>query len=311
MPIDEKNGVISSLYTADGKVKLPRTVDKAITITTGEHRGKTLDQVLQEIADATTNQGIALANEISMLQGPAAYSGEDNYCTCDPQMIEEIVTRIVEEQMKGVYERIETLLQDDIEILYFESPKTNFEKGEVVEKVHLMWELNVEPVSVHISGLGDVEPEMSGCVVYKKPITETTTFVLTVTDSKGKTKHASLTLTFGDDVQQPGEELPPVVSGVSCFYGTFTEELTGTTVSRGKKLKMGESTSIEITYHNERVFFAYPVSQGLLDDIKDKNGFSYIDSFIMEEVNIGSERYYAYYSEERASGKGIKFIFIL
>ena len=320
MPADEKNGVISSLYTADGKVKLPRTVDKAVTITTGEHRGKTLDQVLEELTQNQNNSnvdnGIALANEFAPMPF-AAYSGEEEVpsCGCDPEecrrIAEEIARKIVEERMQEVYDYINLMMQKDIEILSFDClPKTNFNKGEVVEKIHLVWELNVEPVSVHISDIGEVEAEMNGCEIYKKPITDTTTFVLTVTDKKGNVKNAEVKLTFGEeDVQQP--EQPPVVSGASCIYGIFTENLDASKIISGQKIKMMEETSITVSFHNQRVFFAYPVSQGLLSEIKDRNGFSYLDSFILEEFVIGSERYYAYYLDERSSGKEAKFIFIL
>lgn len=310
MPTDDKNGVISSLYTADGKVKLPRTVDKAVTITTGEHRGKTLDQVLAELTEATVNQGIAMANEISAMQDFAAYSGEETQ-TCDPEMCRQMVEEIVDQRMQEVYEYINFMLQKDIEILSFECmPGPNFNKGDVVEKIHLVWELNVEPVSVHISGIGEVDADITGCEIYKKPITEPTTFILTVTDKKGNVERAEVKLTFGEE-QLPEKPDTPVVSKISCFYGTFGENLDNSIILSGQKMVMEEMTSIQLTYHNQRIFFAYPASQGLLGAIKDGNGFSYLDSFIMEEFVIGGERYYVYYSEDRASGKGIKFTFTL
>jgi hypothetical protein len=57
------------------------------------------------------------------------------------------------------------------------------------------------------------------------------------------------------------------------------------------------------------VFYAYPKAYGTLRDIKDGNGFSYINDFIKSEMTLKGVTYYVYTIKDRASATGITFTF--
>lgn len=167
-----------------------------------------------------------------------------------------------------------------------------YEIGQTLENIQFTWSLSKKATSIFLTDCSVRATDAS--VIYPQMLEETKTFTLTVTDNKNATTSASITIYF-----------------VSPFYyGTYDDSLTPSYVSsQSKIIQTKGNKSIKMTYNDKKVFFAYPKEYGPLREIKDNNGFNYINDFTQQTMTIQNIVYYIYALEDKSSAKDITFTF--
>ncbi len=201
----------------------------------------------------------------------------------------------IEEGIHSLSEKISDLTYKPISITSFRSnlSKTVYEKGvETINGCTFTWTTSMTPKSISLTDCTIGVKDTS--YTYNTTISDTKTFTLSVTDSKNNTRSSSITFSFV----------------YPFYYGTFIDSLTETNIKAGTKLvEIKGNKSINLSYSDKRVFYAYPKSYGELKSIKDGNGFEYLNDFDKEEININNVNYYIYKIKNKASVSQIKYTF--
>lgn len=104
--------------------------------------------------------------------------------------------------------------------------------------------------------------------------------------------------------------------GVTALPSISDTDATSLATSFSKSIKAVKSLNWEnITLADERFCYMYPASFGALSSIKDGNGFSQIDGYIVSTVNLTSPvngnivQYFVYLLKDSATGTGFKQIY--
>lgn len=104
--------------------------------------------------------------------------------------------------------------------------------------------------------------------------------------------------------------------GTTALSGISDADATSLATSFSKSIKTAKSLTWEnITLADERFCYMYPASFGALSSIKDGNGFSQIDGYIISTVNLTSPvngnivPYYVYLLKDSATGTGFKQVY--
>lgn len=167
-----------------------------------------------------------------------------------------------------------------------------YEIGEMISNVTFNWVLSRKATNIILTDC-DVQPT-DDTATYTETLSSTKTFTLKVTDVKNATATASVTIYF----------VSPI------YYGVYSGALSESFISSQNKLVQTKGNkSVTLTYNDKKVFYAYPKAYGTLRDIKDGNGFSYINDFTRSEMTIKGVVYYVYTIKDRASATGITFTF--
>ena len=221
------------------------------------------------------------------------YLKKEDYKYADGIDIEDI--KMYEGQ--SLLQIIEDLTYKEIEIEEFKtSLSSNIrEYGERINSITFEWKLNKQPTSQRLTdSLGSLSNDVRSYSVGNTYTTDRT-FILTVTDGK-MTKEKSITLQF----------VKPYL------YGSFTEnQLSSNLIANSNKIiDVKNNQTIKLSYIDASVFFAYPSTYGNLEDIKDGNGLSYFDDFILQVMLVNGENYNVYILKEKATVPSISFSFI-
>lgn len=215
------------------------------------------------------------------------YEYADGINTDDVKVNEEqSLTQLIEELK---YKEIEI---EDFKTTYISNIR---EYGDTFTYVDFEWKLNKNPISQTLTDtMGTLSNNARNYHIGQR-YTTNKTFILTVTDEK-VTKEKAITIQFV----------------YPYLYGSFTEEnlLLNTLENGNKIIDVKNNQTIKLSYTDASVFFAYPSSYGNLEDIKDGNGLSYFDDFILQTSSIRGENYNVYILQEKATVSNISFSFI-
>lgn len=195
-------------------------------------------------------------------------------------------------------EALKDVVYKEIEIKDF---RTNFETnireiGQSISDINFQWELNRNPISQTLTeyGYGLVKEDRNAII--NKSYTTNQTFVLTVSDEK-VTKQAEVKINFV----------------YPYYFGSYQDnEITSEiiTMNGTKIVDVRNNQTARLSYSDAKVFFAYPIEYGYLEDIKDGNGLSYFYDFTTEILDIDEEPYIVYKLEDNTTVPLISFSFI-
>lgn len=218
----------------------------------------------------------------------------------DYQYSDGINTNDVSFNERTLTDVLSDLLYKEIEIKSFNSTLIThlYEFNAIsLNSITLKWELSKNPVSQSINNYNGVLSADTREITINNVIKSDTDFILTVTDEKGTEKTATISLKF----------VHP------SYYGTYEDVLGVDNVTDGNKIIMDNvNKTIDMSYTNKKIFFAYPKYFGELVDIKDNNGLSYFDDFIYDGVSFGMNgtSYNVYKLDTRATVKNISYSLI-
>lgn len=170
--------------------------------------------------------------------------------------------------------------------------ETVYKIGTIVDNIKIDWGYNKNQIiSQKLTGIDGLSIN-DRSATYRRPMSETTTLTLRVDDGM-KIYEFDKTIKFVNPI----------------YYGTFINK---DTIGYQEELIIEkQDVKINMSYLDSYVYFAYPLSYGLLADIKDINGFSYItDEFEMSIISINEIDYYLYKTKTRASITDMQFTFI-
>lgn len=117
------------------------------------------------------------------------------------------------------------------------------------------------------------------------PVTDTTAWSITLTDSESRSGSSSQTLTF----------LYPILTLVGVQYLNTTQIYSSGT----KILSSAKSRSVTYNTTNQVAYYAFPASLGALTSILDQNGFETIGDWTLRSENLAgldgtNQAYYIY-----------------
>ena len=99
----------------------------------------------------------------------------------------------------------------------------------------------------------------------------------------------------------------------ASYYGVYDDKLNVDIMKSGTKILINkENKTIDMSYTNSKIFFAYPKVFGELVDIKDNNGLSYFNDFIFNgtDYSANGTSYNVYMLDEKATCKNISYSLI-
>ena len=226
---------------------------------------------------------------------------EENYLKKeDYQYTDGIQTDDVISGEKTLTEILEDLTYKEIEINNFQ---TTLERNlyefltESLNEVTLKWELNKNPISQKVEGYNGEILTTTRELIIPNRINSNKDFTLVVEDEKGVIKTSTVSINF----------VFPV------YYGSFLNTLDVDIIQSGNKILTNkEDKTIDMSYTNSKIYFAIPKDLGMLADIKDGNGLSYIDDFILNEIDysFNGTSYNVYTLENKATVKRISYSLI-
>ena len=252
-----------------------------------------IDEQINNINDTHEEDITNIENELPTFLKKEEYLYADGINSDDVTFDEKTLTQILNE--------ISTeLLYKEIEIKNFNSTLISHLYEFNVNQIYgitLRWELNKTPIYQSINNYNGVLSENDREITINKTISSDTDFILTVIDERGIEKKSVVSLKFV----------------FPSYYGTYNDILNVNDITSGNKIIIeNKDTTINMSYTNSKIFFAYPKSFGKLIDIKDGNGLSYINDFIYDGTNFGMNgtSYNVYKLDERATVESISFSFI-
>ena len=226
--------------------------------------------------------------------------GENYLKKEDYQYADGIQTDDVINGEKTLTEILEDLTYKEIEINNFQ---TTLERNlyefltESLNEITLKWELNKNPISQRVEGYDREILTTTRELIIPNRINSNKDFTLVVEDEKGVIKTSTISIKF----------VFPV------YYGSFFNTLDVDIIQRGNKILTNkEDKTIDMSYTNSKIYFAIPKDLGILADIKDGNGLSYIDDFILNETDysLNGTSYNVYTLENKATVKRISYSLI-
>lgn len=226
---------------------------------------------------------------------------EENYLKKeDYQYADGINTDDIISNEKTLTEILRELMYKEIEIKDFKSTLIShlYEfRVDTLTSITLQWELNKNPISQSINIYNGTISANSREITISTNINTDTDIVLTVVDEKGVEKKSII----------------PIKFVFPSYYGTYENTLSVDNIRNGNKIIMdNKNTTIDMSYTNSKIFFAYPKVFGELVDIKDNNGLSYFNDFIYNGTDYatGGTSYNVYMLDEKATCKNISYSLI-
>ena len=226
---------------------------------------------------------------------------EENYLKKeDYQYADGINTDDIISNEKTLTEILRELMYKEIEIKDFKSTLIShlYEfRVDTLTSITLQWELNKNPISQSINIYNGTISVDSREITITTNINTDTDIVLTVVDENGVEKKSIIPIRFA----------------FPSYYGIYDDKLNIDIMRNGTKILMnGENKTIDMSYTNSKIFFAYPKVFGELVDIKDNNGLSYFNDFIYNGTDYatGGTSYNVYMLDEKATCKNISYSLI-
>ena len=225
---------------------------------------------------------------------------EENYLKKeDYQYADGINTDDIISNEKTLTEILRELMYKEIEIKDFKSTLIShlYEfRVDTLTSITLQWELNKNPISQSINIYnGTISTDRE--ITISTNINTDTDIILTVVDENGVEKKSII----------------PIKFVFPSYYGTYENTLSVDNIRNGNKIIMdNKNTTIDMSYTNSKIFFAYPKVFGELVDIKDNNGLSYFNDFIYNGTDYatGGTSYNVYMLDEKATCKNISYSLI-
>lgn len=226
---------------------------------------------------------------------------EENYLKKeDYQYADGINTDDVISNEKTLTEILKELMYKEIEIKDFKSTLVShlYEfKVDTLTSITLQWELNKNPISQSINIYNGIISTDSREITISTNINTDTDIILTVVDENGVEKKSIIPIRFV----------------FPSYYGVYDDKLNVDIMRNGTKILINkENKTIDMSYINSKIFFAYPKVFGELVDIKDNNGLSYFNDFIYNgtDYSTSGTSYNVYMLDEKATCKNISYSLI-
>ena len=218
----------------------------------------------------------------------------------DYQYADGINTDDVISNEKTLTEILKELMYKEIEIKDFKSTLIShlYEfRTDTLTSITLQWELNKNPISQSINIYNGTISTDSREITISTNINNDTDIILTVVDENGVEKKSTI----------------PIKFVFPSYYGVYDDKLNVDIMRSGTKILINkENKTIDMSYTNSKIFFAYPKVFGELVDIKDNNGLSYFDDFIYNgtDYSTSGTSYNVYMLDEKATCKNISYSLI-
>lgn len=226
---------------------------------------------------------------------------EENYLKKeDYQYADGINTDDVISNEKTLTEILKELMYKEIEIKDFKSTLVShlYEfRVDTLNSITLQWELNKNPISQSINIYNGTISTDSREITISTNINTDTDIILTVVDENGVEKKSTI----------------PIKFVFPSYYGVYDDKLNVDIMRNGTKILINkENKTINMSYTNSKIFFAYPKVFGELVDIKDNNGLSYFNDFIYNSTDyaMNGTSYNVYILDEKATCKNISYSLI-
>ena len=277
---------------------LKETIDNLNTINKEDYYDKTIiDNYVDDIYDMHNNSILDTEENIADIKNNIDNIEENYLKKEDYQYANGIQTDDVMLNEKTLTEILTELTYKEIEIENFNTTLIShlYEfRMDKITSITLQWELNKNPVYQNINIYnGNISVDTREFIITTEISTDTD-IILTVVDEKGIKKESVISIKF----VQPS------------YYGTYEDILS---ITNGNKIIMdNKNTTIDMSYTNSKIFFAYPKMFGELIDIKDNNGLSYFNDFIYNGTDyaMNGVNYNVYMLDEKATCRNISYSLI-
>ena len=276
-------------------------IDDLNTINKEDYYDKTvINNYVDDIYDMHNNSISDLEEDITNIENNIDNIEENYLKKEDYQYADGIQTDDVMLNEKTLTEILTELIYKEIEIKKFNTTLIShlYEfKVDTLTSITLQWELNRKPISQSINIYNGTISVDSREITITTNINTDTDIVLTVIDEKGVEKKSII----------------PIKFVFPSYYGTYENTLSIDNIRNGNKIIMdNKNITIDMSYTNSKIFFAYPKVFGELVDIKDNNGLSYFNDFIYNGIDYatGGTSYNVYMLDEKATCKNISYSLI-
>lgn len=276
-------------------------VNSINTISREDYYDKTaINNYVDDIYDMHNNSISDLEEDITNIENNIDNIEESYLKKEDYQYADGIQTDDVMLNEKTLTEILTELIYKEIEIKDFKSTLIShlYEfRVDTLTSITLQWELNRNPISQSINIYNGTISVDGREITITTNINTDTDIVLTVVDEKGVEKKSII----------------PIKFVFPSYYGTYENTLSVDNIRNGNKIIMdNKNITINMSYTNSKIFFAYPKVFGELVDIKDNNGLSYFNDFIYNGTDYatGGTSYNVYMLDEKATCKNISYSLI-
>ena len=276
-------------------------VNSINTISREDYYDKTaINNYVDDIYDMHNNSISDLEEDITNIENNIDNIEESYLKKEDYQYADGINTDDIISNEKTLTEILRELMYKEIEIKDFKSTLIShlYEfRVDTLTSITLQWELNRKPISQSINIYNGTISVDSREITITTNINTDTDIVLTVVDEKGVEKKSII----------------PIKFVFPSYYGTYENTLSVDNIRNGNKIIMdNKNITIDMSYTNSKIFFAYPKVFGELVDIKDNNGLSYFNDFIYNGTDYatGGTSYNVYMLDEKATCKNISYSLI-
>ena len=276
-------------------------VNSINTISREDYYDKTaINNYVDDIYDMHNNSISDLEEDIANIESNIDNIEENYLKKEDYQYADGIQADDVILNEKTLTEILAELAYKEIEIKNFDTTLIShlYEfKIDKLASITLQWDLSRNPISQNINIYsGNISVDTREIVIQKEINTDID-IVLTVIDEKGIEKKSIIPIRFV----------------FPSYYGTYENTLSVDNIKNGNKIIMdNKNTTIDMSYTNSKIFFAYPKVFGELVDIKDNNGLSYFNDFIYNSTDyaMNGTSYNVYILDEKATCKNISYSLI-
>lgn len=172
-----------------------------------------------------------------------------------------------------------------------------YQAGTSLESITLNWQLGGDVSNVQITGL------INSPITFNILETSYTFSLNSITSNK------DITLIVSNKRGDTVSKTIPLRFIFPFYYGATTyDTLNASTVSiANSSLIVKGNHTFSITANDARPYIIYFTDYGVLKDIKDDNGLSYINCFIEQEVNVGGTIYRGYILDNKIICTDMKF----
>ena len=276
-------------------------VNSINTISREDYYDKTaINNYVDDIYDMHNNSISDLEEDITNIENNIDNIEESYLKKEDYQYADGIQTDDVMLNERTLTEILTELIYKEIEIKKFNTTLISrlYEfRVDKLTSITLQWELSRNPISQNINIYNGIISADSREITISTNINTDTDIVLTVVDEKGIEKKSII----------------PIKFVFPSYYGTYENTLSVDNIRNGNKIIMdNKNITIDMSYTNSKIFFAYPKVFGELVDIKDNNGLSYFNDFIYNGTDYatGGTSYNVYMLDEKATCKNISYSLI-
>lgn len=259
-----------------------------------------IDNYVDDIYDMHNNSISDLEEDITNIENNIDNIEESYLKKEDYQYADGIQTDDVMLNERTLTEILTELIYKEIEIKKFNTTLIShlYEfKTDTLTSITLQWELNKNPISQSINIYNGTISVDSREITISTNINNDTDIILTVVDENGIEKKSII----------------PIKFVFPSYYGVYDDKLNVDIMRNGTKILINkENKTIDMSYTNSKIFFAYPKVFGELVDIKDNNGLSYFNDFIYNgtDYSTSGTSYNVYMLDEKATCKNISYSLI-